>query len=156
MSDANSPQQLPWLSLSLFLATHLTFGWLVAASTTAPHWQWLGAGMAVVSIVALISPIALVEFCFGGWLQSDRNASVTVISFALALVLALRWSDWFLRAVFLVAAGVLASLDLRTAGFDRWRTLTVETIVGLGGYWAGLQLQSSPIIHGVLSHFGVA
>ena len=149
-SDANFLQRFPWLTLALLLATHITFGWFVAASTSETHWQWLGAGLVCAINLALLSPIGLVEICFGSWLQSDRKASITIISAAFVLVLALRWIDWFLRFTFLISAGILANLDLRSAGYNRWVTFAIASALGLGGYRIGLQLQTNPTLSALL------
>lgn len=153
MSDVNPLQRLPWLSLFLLLATHATFGWFVAASTSALRWHWLGAAFAGAIDLALIWPIGLIEVCFGSWLQSDRKASLTIISVAFLLVLALRWLDWFLRLTFLLSAGILATLDLRMSGCSRWATFATTSALGLGGYWVGLQFQASPTLAGILAYF---
>jgi len=144
MSAVKPLQRIPVLSLFLLIATYTTFGWFVAAREVAPHWQWMGAAIVVIVQLGLLAPVDLMEFLFGGWLQTDNKALLTIVNLALVAVFALRWFHWFLRVTFLVAAGILARLDLRAAGCNRWAAFAIKTILGLGGYFAGLQLHHHP------------
>ena len=144
MSAVKPLQRIPWLSVFLLLATYTTFGWFVAAREVALHWQWVGAAVVLAVQLALLAPIGLMEILFGGWLQTDSKAMIAIINLALISVFALRWFNWFLRITILLAAAILARLDLRAIGCNRWIVFAVESIVGLGGYYAGLQLHRHP------------
>lgn len=144
MSAANPTQRIPWLSLLLLLATYTTFGWFVAVRAAAPHWQWAGAALVLAIHLALLAPIELIEICFGGWLQTDNKAMLAIINLALISVVAIHQFDWFLRLTILLAAGILARLELRAAGCNRWVAFIVESVLGLGGYGLGLQLHAHP------------
>lgn len=154
MSAAKSLQRAPWLSLLLLIATYTTFGWFMAALEAEPYWQWLGGAVVLIVQLALLAPIELVEFLFGGWLRTDSKAMLTIINLALISVFALRWFHWFLRVTILVAAGVLARLDLRAAGCNRWLAFAIESVLGLGGYFAGLQLHGRPEIAAAIARLG--
>lgn len=152
-------KQFPWLSLSLFLFTCSIFGWFLFEST--PSWtiwlfervQSLGwslsqatlsqiltlleIGLSLVILLAFTSPIALVKFCFGRWLESDEKAIYSFLIWSFLIVVMICWLEHFIRFLILLASTVLARLDLQTAGYNEWQMLTILAITYLMGFGLG-------------------
>jgi hypothetical protein len=128
---------LPWLSLSLLLAAYSTFSWYVYHLTVT----WV-VWLSVVSF-ALIQAMLLTTFAqgfksfVGRWLSSDTGYFTTVIGLAFLATTVLVWIHIFGYLITVIAAEVLARLDLQNRGFNQAQTLSLLTLVSLSGLGLG-------------------
>ena len=151
---------IPWLSLALLWLSYAVFGWLVSKSI--PFWiDWLSAedqifnghlsasaiawGVKVISAafvlllaIALIAPIRLIRFCFASWLRLDKKAFGSILFWAFLFVLCVSFLEKSLGLFLLIASGLLARLNLQTAGYNPWQSLFILAFVSLGGFVFGL------------------
>lgn len=72
-----------------------------------------------------------------GWLKSDIGYFSVVLIGAFSIALILLWFHVFEYIILVLAAEILARLDLQTAGLNRWQSLAVLTIVSLLGLAMG-------------------
>jgi len=137
-------KRIPWLSLLLLLSAYSTFSWFLYRSTV-PWLVWV----AVLTFALLQA--TLLTTCLGGvrrflrrWLISDIGYFTVVLLGAFSLVVALVWFHIFGYIIMLIAAEVLARLDLQNAGFNRSQALAILTLVsvlGLAVGWTAIQLR---------------
>ncbi|MGQ4647750.1 hypothetical protein [Lyngbya aestuarii] len=133
--------KLPWITLLLLLFTNGVFGWLISASEVS-WWWWLMGGVLVFLIaVALTAPVNLVRGFVETWLKSDNRAFVTVIIGSFLAVIVLGSLHIFIRFLVLFCAGLLARLDLQTAGYGDLQAFGVIAIFTLTGFSLGLTMQ---------------
>lgn len=126
------------LALLLLFATYGVLGWRVS---DAPEAWRLWTGVLVLGIdFALTSPLKLIRFFFGGWVSTDKNAFIAVIGGSFAAVFALVWFQYFMQLVMLLAAGVLARLELQRLQYGKWRATMVLVAVSMSGYVSGIAL----------------
>ncbi|MGK7872035.1 MAG: hypothetical protein AB4426_01580 [Xenococcaceae cyanobacterium] len=153
-------KKFPWLSLTLLLLTYSLFGWWLSESNTSLT-MWLiekGRGfgwlleeeivsgiihLLAVALIALISialtaPITLMTIFFQSSLESDRKAFFSVFVWAFVFVLIICLINYFVRLLVMLAAAILARLELQTAGYNEWQAFAIIVIVCLTGFGFGL------------------
>lgn len=130
-------KSLPWLSLGLLLAAYSTFSWYVYHLTIT--WVvWVG-----VIAFALLQALLLTTFGQGfkslisRWLSSDTGYFTTVLALAFLATTVLVWIHIFGYLITVIAAEILARLDLQNRGFGREQSLTILTLVSLVGLLVG-------------------
>lgn len=128
---------LPWLSLSLLLAAYSTFSWYVYHLTIT--WVvWLCViGFAVLQALLLTTFAQGFKAMVGRWLSSDTGYFTTVLSLAFLATTVLVWAHVFGYLITVIAAEVLARLDLQNRGFSRAQSLFILTLVSLTGLVIG-------------------
>ncbi|NJL37329.1 MAG: hypothetical protein HC840_09845 [Leptolyngbyaceae cyanobacterium RM2_2_4] len=128
---------LPWLSLGLLLAAYSTFSWYVYHLTVT--WAvWVSViGFALLQAVFLTTLTQGLRSMIGRWLSSDTGYFTTVISFAFLATTVLVWIHIFGYIITVIAAEVLARLDLQNRGFSQVQSLAILTLVSLTGLGIG-------------------
>jgi hypothetical protein len=130
-------KKFPVVSLLLLLAAYGTFSWFLYQST-APWIVWV-----VVTTVALTEALLLTTLSQGlraairKWLKSDIGYFSIVLIGAFSIALVLVWHHIFEYIFLILAAEILARLDLQMAGLNRWQSLAVLSIVSLLGLAIG-------------------
>jgi hypothetical protein len=115
--------KLPWISLIILFLTYMTFGWLLY-DWTRHREIWLMVAVAVVAMGAFVTyPSRSVSFSFGGFFKTDVRALILMIIGSIGSVILLTWVQFFVDAVVLCAAGLLVSLDLKTLGWSKVKSL---------------------------------
>ncbi|MBD1868228.1 hypothetical protein H6F93_18255 [Leptolyngbya sp. FACHB-671] len=128
---------LPWLSLSLLLAAYSTFSWYVYHLTiTWVVWVCV-IGFAVLQALLLTTFAQGFKAMVGRWLSSDTGYFTTVLSLAFLATTVLVWAHVFGYIITVIAAEVLARLDLQNRGFSRAQSLFILTLVSLTGLVIG-------------------
>ncbi len=131
-------KKLPWVSLALLLAAHITFGKLLALT---PH-PWTAFIFAVAW--ALVLALMFVNFLTGlrhlvsRWFTSDTVAFCALVSGAAFASIVLTWFKLFIPIILILSAEALARIDLLTAEFNNVQAcalLAVTSWVGLGLGW---------------------
>lgn len=130
-------KKLPWLSLALLLAAYTTLSWLLYRSNVT--WQlWaIVLGLALTQAFLLTTFSRGVQRFFGNWLRSDLGYFSVVLLLAMLGVFFLAWFHFFGHLLVLLAAEILARLDLRRAGYTRIQALTILVLVSLMGLGVG-------------------
>ncbi|MBR8827995.1 MAG: hypothetical protein DSM107014_08860 [Gomphosphaeria aponina SAG 52.96 = DSM 107014] len=151
---------IPWISLILLFLTYCVFGWILSQSNAdltiwvleqgeALGWE-LQAEMISVIIqiletvliltltIALTTPGALLTFFFGSWLDSDVKGFMSVLIWTFAFVLMVCWLKYFIRLLVILAAVILARLELQLAGYQDWQISTILAVICLTGFGIGL------------------
>ena len=153
-------RKFPWLSLSLVLLSYSIFGWYVAQSSVwwshwlveqGKSWGWfleqeaasgiiqlLGAALIGLISVALTTPVALITMFFGSGLKSDMRAFVSMLGWAFASVLIIRWFHYFAHFLVLLCSAILGRLDLQGAGYNQWQIFFILTGFCLGSFGLGV------------------
>lgn len=128
---------LPWLSLSLLLAAYSTFSWYVYHLTVT--WAvWVGViGFALLQAMFLTTFAQGLKSMIGRWLSSDTGYFTTVISLAFLATTVLVWIHIFGYVITVIAAEVLARLDLQNRGFSQAQSLIILTLVSFAGLGIG-------------------
>lgn len=127
----------PWLSLGLLLASYSTFSWFLYNETA----DWLT--WALVSAFALAQALLLTAFADGfravidTWLQSDVGYFTFIIVSALLFAFVLIWINVFGYVFVLIAAEMLARLDLQNAGFGSVQAFLILTGISFSGLGLG-------------------
>lgn len=130
-------KKFPWVSLTLLLAAYSTFSWFLYGLTAA----WIV--FLAFSAVALTQGLLLTTWSSGlkrfinSILASDLGYFSVVMLMGLFTVALLVWVHVLGRFLLLMAAEVLARLDLQSAGLNRFRALAVLTIVAFLGLAVG-------------------
>lgn len=134
---ANFLKKLPWLSLALLLAAYTTLSWLLYRLNVT--WQlW-----AIVLGLALTQAFLLTTFSRGvqrfleKWLRSDLGYFSVILLVGMLGVFFLAWFHFFGHLLVLLAAEILARLDLRRAGYTRLQALVILVLVSLLGLGVG-------------------
>jgi len=137
ISTGHPVKKIPVVSLLLLLGSYGTFSWFLYQAT-AP---WIV--LLVVTTVALTEALLLTTLSRGlraairGWLKSDIGYFSVVLIGAFSIALVLVWFHVFEYIFLVVAAEILARLDLQRAGLNRWQSLAVLSIVSLSGLAIG-------------------
>jgi hypothetical protein len=128
----------PWIALTLLLVAYATFSWFLYASNVT----WLA--WTAVLVFTLAEALLLTTFSRGlrrlirGWLISDVGYFVTIICSAFLVVIILVWVQVFSYILVLIAAELLARLELQQHRCNRWQSFLVLTIVSFIGLGLGL------------------
>ncbi len=130
-------KKIPWLSLLLLLLAYSSFSWFLYRATVT--WVvWLLAFM-----FALLQAMLLTTFSnelkrvLSIWIKSDAGYFSTIIVFAFLVAVAFVWIQTFSYILVVVAAEMLARLDLQRAEFGRSQALSLLTLVSLSGLAVG-------------------
>lgn len=152
--------KFPLLSLIIVLVTYGVFGWYVGESiATWTHslgeqsrtWGWavedqavfLGLHILAAIVIVLITsslaaPVALITIVFGSGFKSDNRAIIAVLFWSFAVVVILRWINYFVRFLILLSAAILGKLSLQNRGMPQWQVLLILGVICLGGFSVGL------------------
>lgn len=160
----SSLKNFPWLTLFLLLLVYGVFGFFVGKySPRLGHWLaeqsqiwgWslteeiaiklvlgLGAVFVLGFTLLLAIPMALTKLFVGNSLKSDDQAILAFLGWSLAAVFFFRWFGYFLQILILVAATLLARLDLQRNGLKEWQIFGILVLVCLGGFELGMLIFS--------------
>lgn len=136
--------KVPLLSLALLFAAYTTFSWFLHSANI----NWL-AWFAVASF-SLVEALLLTTFSGGlrlivrSWLESDVGYFTVVILGAFLMAVALVWIKVFSYILVVVAAELLARLELQNVGYHRWRAFFILTSVSFAGLAVGLAADYLP------------
>lgn len=140
MLESHSPfkPKLPWTSLALLLLTHTTFGWVLYGLTTNLL-NWLLVACASIFLAGFVTyPSRSISLGFGGFFKTDTRAFILIVIASILSVLLLTSLQFFVDAVVLGTAGLLASLDLKTGGWNKSISLLIIICWQLLGLSVGL------------------
>lgn len=130
-------KRLPLLSLAILLAAYTSFSWFLIQSTAT----WLA--WALVLTFTLLQALLLttlfdrLKVLIGAWLKSDVGYFTLIIAVSLGVTVSVVWFRVFGYVLVLIAAEVLARLDLQNAGFNRIQALLILTFFSLSGLAIG-------------------
>lgn len=126
--------KIPWLALSLLLATNITLGGFLAASHK--HWSaWVVVSFCVLLVGAMLSRSWLtIRDSFAYLLASDLKAFISAVAVAFLGVAIVFWLHTFAHLLVIICAFLLAKIDMQAASFnDRqiFRTISFVSLLGL-------------------------
>lgn len=139
-------KKFPWLSLALLLTAYTTFSWffthtfaqfLTFSAATLLAWGLI-LSFTLLQALLLTTLFDGLRLMFGRWLRSDVGYFTLIIVLSLSVTIALIGLRVTGYVVVLVAAEVLARLDLQDARFSRLQAFTVLSIISLAGLAIGL------------------
>ncbi|MFB2923203.1 MULTISPECIES: hypothetical protein [Aerosakkonema] len=128
-------KKIPWLSLTILLVAYMTVGWVLSASP----WYIFLLAIALILLLAeiLAAPFSNVRKALVYSFSTDTRGFILIISIAFfATVLAI-WIHIVAHTLVLLAAGLLARLDMLTARFTDWQAFWVLSFVSLAGFGLG-------------------
>jgi hypothetical protein len=139
--------QLPWASLGILLLAHALFG-LILANEEPPRWLVV-ASLVLIFLVAeaLASPWSILRAFFFRWLNSDFRAFITVVIGTLFAVFVITWIHIFIHELVLLAAGILARLDLQSYDFNKYQDFAIILITSLAGFGIGFGFETLTGLH---------
>jgi hypothetical protein len=136
--QTSSTPKHPWTSLAILFLTYATFGWLLH-DWTNDRQVWLLVALGAILLGGIVTyPSRSVSLGFGRFFKTDTRALILVIAASILSVALLTWLQFFVDAVVLCSAGLLASLDLKTRGWSNAISLIVIIGWQLFGLSAGL------------------
>ncbi|MFQ3616900.1 MAG: hypothetical protein SNJ57_08130 [Cyanobacteriota bacterium] len=126
-----------WVSLPLLLAAYTSFSWFLYQNTE--HWvAWvLATVFAIVQALLLTAWSRGLRRFFRNWLQSSLGYFSLVLLGAMSIAVILVWYHVFEYILVVVAAEILARLDLQQAKLGRWQSLGVLTVISVLGLAIG-------------------
>lgn len=136
-----------WVSLPLLLAAYTSFSWFLYQNTE----NWVAWALAMV--FAIVQALLLTAWSrglrrfFRNWLQSSLGYFSLVLLGAMSIAVILVWYHVFEYILVVVAAEILARLDLQQAKLSRWQSLgilTVISVLGLSIGWTAETTLSAP------------
>jgi len=136
-----------WVSLPLLLAAYTSFSWFLYQNTE----NWVAWALAMV--FAIVQALLLTAWSrglrrfFRNWLQSSLGYFSLVVLGAMSIAVVLVWYHIFEYILVVVAAEILARLDLQQAKLGRWQSLgilTVISVLGLSIGWTAETTLSAP------------
>ncbi len=127
-------ERLPWLALSLLLATNITLGSFL--STLNEHWAaWAVVSLCILLLGAVLScSWATMRDSFAYLLASDFKAFIVAVIIAFLGVVIVFWLHTFAHLLVIICAFLLAKIDMQAADFsDRqiFRTICFISLLGL-------------------------
>ncbi|WP_009632467.1 hypothetical protein [Synechocystis sp. PCC 7509] len=127
-------QKIPWLALSLLLATNITLGGFLSA--LHEHWSaWAVVSLCILLLGAVLScSWATMRDSFAYLLASDFKAFLVAVLVAFLGVVIVFWLHTFAHLLVIICAFLLAKIDLQAANFsDRqiFRTICFISLLGL-------------------------
>jgi hypothetical protein len=135
-----------WVSLPLLLAAYTSFSWFLYQNTEG----WVAWVLALV--FALAQALLLTAWArrlrrfLKSWLRSSLGYFSLVLLGAMSIAIILVWYDVFEYILVVIAAEVLARLDLQQAKLGRWQSLGVLTIISVIGLSIGWTAEAT--LHG--------
>jgi len=131
-------KKLPLVSLTILLAAYTTFSWFLIQST-ATWLAWvLVLAFTLLQALLLTTLFDGLKILIGAWLKSDVGYFTLIIVVSLGITVVMVWFKVFGYLLVLVAAEVLARLDLQNAGYSRVQALLILTMFSLSGLAIGL------------------
>lgn len=144
-------RKLPWLSLFLMFVAYTSFSWFVTHTTVT----WVAWGLAIaftlLQALLLTTLFARLRFFARRWLQSDLGYFCLVLIGAISITFALVWFRAFGYCLVVLAAEILARLDLQNIGYNRVQSLIVLTIVSFTGLAIGWLISLYPLFRAAQS-----
>lgn len=153
------PALIPFLSVALLIMAYLGFGWEVASVSAAWSKQWLEEGLPlrvgleegtfiwavhllallgiVLTSLALTAPVTLLTFFVGSWLKSEIKSMFSILLWSFLFVLMLRWFNFFVELLVLLASAMLGRVQLRSMGLNSTWTWLVVTVICLLSFSGG-------------------
>jgi len=139
-------KKLPWLSLALLLATYATFSWYfthtfakVLTFSISAYLAWgLVLGFTLLEALLLTTQFDGLKAMVGRWLRSDLGYFTLIFAASLGGTLAFIWANVTGYFVVLIAAEILARLDLQNARFSRFQSFVILTVISIVGLVVGL------------------
>lgn len=135
----------PWLAALMLFTAYASFSWFLSHATST----WLAW---VVAVAFTLLQALLLTTLFDGfrrfmrrWLRSDVGYFTLIMLGAMSVTVILVWFKIFGYFLVLVAAEVLARLELQNAGFNRVQALGILTVVSFTGLAAGWLISFNPI-----------
>ena len=127
-------KKIPWLALTLLLATNITLGGFLAA--WHEHWSvWVVVALVILLIAAMLScSWATIRDSFAHLLASDLRAFIVAVLISLLGVLIVFWLHTLAHFLVIICAFLLAKIDMQSANFsDRqiFRTICFTSMLGL-------------------------
>jgi hypothetical protein len=130
--------KVPWTSLTILFLTYATFGWLLHDWTNNRQ-VWLLVALGSIVLGGIVTyPSRTVSIGFAGFFKTDTRALILIVIGSILAVALLTWLQFFVDAVVLCAAGLLASLDLKTRDWSNVVSLIIIIGWQLLGISAGL------------------
>lgn len=130
-------KKLPGVSLGILLAGYCSLGYLLS-SWTVPWVVWLVVvSLALIQAALLSSMPQGSQQAIGQWMRSDIGSFTIIIGVAFAIAIILVWFHIFQYVLMILAAEVLARVELMNAGFRSARSLGILTAVSLLGLASG-------------------
>lgn len=126
-----------WVSLPLLLAAYTSFSWFLYQNTE----NWVAWALAIV--FALGQALLLTTWSkglrrfFRNWLRSSLGYFSLVLLGAMSIAVILVWYHVFEYILVVVAAEILARLDLQQSRLGRWQSLGVLTVISVLGLSIG-------------------
>lgn len=154
-------RNLSWLALVLLLIAYGNFGWLLASfqqdnfdrfdpkehgpvgwlvSILGLPWiLWIGAALLVVVLALFLTsmmsgPKNIVVRLF----QSDASIFAFVAAIAFFSVLIVAWIHFFAQLLVLLAAEILARLEIQGLKFREWQAFSLLTLTSMTGLGIGI------------------
>ena len=131
----NSP-----LALVILFLTYTVTGWRLASAFDS--WQmWLLIAVAIIILIqGIVIPANFVSRLFSRWLQTDAQTLISFVALTLigiGLIL-MAWLFLLIQVLLMVAATILANLELREAGYKNRNSFLMISLLALAGYATGL------------------
>lgn len=130
-----SLKKLPWTSITILLFAYITYSWFLCQSDFSPF-IWVFSLVFALILAGFVSAFMYdVRVWLTSWLQSDVGYFAAVFVAAFLATVVLIWIRFFAYILVLLAATILARLDLRTVGFNELQAfwlLFFVSMLGLG------------------------
>jgi hypothetical protein len=158
-------RKIPWFSLGLLALSYGIFGWIYSGLiltwtkiiinnqlplfTLDIFWVFYGLGVIFVIFIsmAFTAPITIFKLFVGDWFKSDKSAVVSVLLWALAVVLIASWLAYVVRLLVLLSSAILARLELQTANYTQQEAIVILGLIALISYSFGIwTFQSSLLV----------
>lgn len=138
-------KRIPWLSSALLLVAYSSFSWFLYQATATWIVWLISLGFALTQALLLTAFSKGLRFFVKGWLKSDIGyfSIISIGAFSIAAVLV--WIHVFEYVLMLIAAEVLARVDLQNSGFNQWQALGVLTSISILGLSVGYVAQELPL-----------
>ncbi|WP_206753412.1 hypothetical protein [Microcoleus sp. FACHB-672] len=130
-------KKVPWLSLSLLIATYFNFGWVLSASA-ADWWVWLLIIVYTLGIAeALAAPFSMIRYVVRRLISSDTKAFLSAIVASFFGIVILSYFDISGHALLLIAVAALLRLDLQAAAIGELKSFMILSAFSLLGLTLG-------------------
>jgi len=151
----SSVKKYPFLSLIIVLVAYGTIGWVLRANTA--KWGfctgeigsfsfpfncqiWVLAlviGLILLLAETLASPFSNIRRFLSLSFQSDARAFILLVSLAFLTSFMIIWIHVVSYLLIIMAASLLARLDLMTTGFKDWQAFFILAAFSLAGFGLG-------------------
>lgn len=137
-------KKFPLLSILLVIATYGTFAWTIANKDNFSIFDII-LGVVFASVISLLItlPMTSLNRIMSRSFRSGFGPVLFIFSFTLISIILMAWLRVFAGAIMLIAATLLARVDLRTGGFPKWQAfwiLLLSSLLGLSLGWSGFYL----------------